>query len=130
MRTRLTTIPAALLAAIFLHGCFLPNEGPGFSETEALHAVAAELCPQRPEAVLEQLVASQDTYIYYVYVPASEKIDGPEDIEDERDVLAVYAVGEVDGRPGDLRVSYSGRSERLLESTRRACAEGRTPELN
>ena len=103
---------------------------PPFSHSVAEELVAQELCPQAPDLVRPELIASQDSGYYMVYVRASPDLDKPSQIESlRRDTLASFAVGLASQDSARSRHVEPGSDESrsFLTAVRAACAEGRPP---
>ena len=98
---------------------------PTFSHNTAEELVAAYLCPEAPDMVKGELIASEDSGYYIVYVRSSPDVEQPSQVT-HRNTLAAFSAGETG--EGEPRVDpASERSEIFLASVRSACAKGEPP---
>jgi len=74
--------------------CYEDPFDPGFSNEEARGIVASQLCPSDPNRFFNELIASQDSGYYIVYVRSSPSIDTIRQAAAPGGRLAAFTVGK------------------------------------
>ncbi|MEX1255480.1 MAG: hypothetical protein WEE64_14170 [Dehalococcoidia bacterium] len=114
---------SVIVAALLLWVVFLYDDPEAFFAV-AEDAVAEHLCPEAHDQVKAELIATEDSGVYYVYVRSSPEVTNPSQIS-ARDTLAEFYVVDTPEEP--LVQPGSQRSRSFVSSVRAACENGGPP---